>query len=292
MGDSSASTNERSVSFSVRRRKSVLRRAPNSMEEELKSAWLALLLAMTSGLLVLNLEFGRSNKQQALASGSDSSQPIGATCEQDDHGCSRFEGRIGREFVAFIERQPDRALISITSPGGWARSALEASELIREKRLSATILDECSSACVDFLLPSFERVILSGHPLIAAHGNPVAAQASFHLLSPGAPSAQIPDSCRTDSEWLSLIWRETGTNGALLNRLTAELGLERLEPMPRECPRLVWHNDPRLLSGAEVRSVFGNKVSGGTCRDDNSCRWRLGSRRLNDLGTMAVGSPP
>lgn len=179
-----------------------------------------------------------------------------------------YNGPIDDNFVKFIGTVPENGTINLTSSGGLGIFALQASNLIAEKGIKGRIYVECMSACVDFLFPSFQQIELIGNPMVGVHGNPYIEFERAKISFPNEFKANQFRSCKFEADWLSSIWSKNNVNVDLLIELTDKLYFESSQISNKKCPEIKWKYNFWLLSGAELRSIFGDKIKGSSCADD------------------------
>lgn len=208
--------------------------------------------------------------QKILAQGQHAPSALG--CSET----STFVGKIDEAFVKFVRNQTVNSNICISIAGGLESSAFEAVELVETRSLSATVFGECTSACVDFLLPSLKKIVLQGEPSFMIHGNPAYREklrGRFNALQIGsdANDKRLLEFCQVNAAKLKQIWMRKDVNEAKLEELTDILQPIELIERPNGCPTIRFQHDLLSLTHEDLTLVFGNKFSGNACADTDVC---------------------
>jgi hypothetical protein len=182
-----------------------------------------------------------------------------------------FRGKIDQQFLNFLEDREDGSTINLESGGGIAHFALEASERIQEKNISVTITVECSSACVDFLIPAFRSVKIQSNAVFAIHGNSVTLDREVSTRFPNRVQSEDYASCHRAALWLQEIWTRKNVQWKLLNQLTNSLGARHVIAKPKSCGKVIYELDFYVLDRSELNAIFGDKFDGSTCGDSLKC---------------------
>lgn len=232
-----------------------------------------LVLSVGAALLAAAAFSGRPDR--ALG---DPQRPTGET-QQACGDLPTYAGRIDDGFVAFISGRQAGEQVCISLSGGSEPPAFVAAEMVEERTLSARIVGECTSACVDFLFPAFREVTLVEEPAILIHGNPAYREEKVRQL--GGYEALAPADhriynarCATAGDRLLDLFARNHVNVGRLTRATDALGFERLILRETGCPLLQLKSDLVSLRRDDLVSIFGAKVKGRACADDDRCHAR------------------
>jgi hypothetical protein len=195
------------------------------------------------------------------------------------HGCNSqntYIGLIDPKFVQFLNNMDGSTTLCLSISGGSERNAFSSVSIIRRKRITAIIFGECTSACVDFLLPSFSRVLLVHTPSVLTHGNPVYREIlrlRFNGVTSGNTTndVHLTDFCISNAQRLRQIWQDSAVNADALHRLTDLLQPTSLRGRPNGCPTINFTGGLFSLRKSELEMIFGHKFEGETCADNNTC---------------------
>ena len=86
--------------------------------------------------------------------------------------CVFVSGIIDQEsYSTLSEGKNEVRTLIINSRGGSALFALKIAKYIIENDLELLVIDDCSSACAEYILPAARRVNFKNSPVLAFHGN-------------------------------------------------------------------------------------------------------------------------
>lgn len=112
-----------------------------------------------------------------------------------DTSCFFIDGKLSQSHVdGVLERAEGLDVVIVRSIGGRIGYAREIASVIFENDVDVVILDECSSACFDFLVLAAKSVTALNEPIVAIHGNPITTnillerEGHFHLAHCHWPS--------------------------------------------------------------------------------------------------------
>ncbi|MEQ8405043.1 MAG: hypothetical protein RKE49_08090 [Oceanicaulis sp.] len=106
---------------------------------------------------------------QGSAVSADPDAWVTKTCTpRSEPGCAPVDHGLIADLRA---HDPADGPFALRSSGGFTPNSLIAAGVILERGLDAVIVDFCLSACLEHLLPAFNRVAAHDQPLVLAHGN-------------------------------------------------------------------------------------------------------------------------
>jgi hypothetical protein len=185
-------------------------------------------------------------------------------------------GRILPEFVEALEKVPEDSTVEITSGGGSSYDAIIAAEIIESKRLHIIIRGECTSACVDYLLPAARSVVLLNSPIVALHGSTISDYSLLVEYGRRDFALCVKDNARRLWE----LWARNGVSPDVWRQTT-----DRLVPAyvslyhDEACGTVRFHRSFWLPTESQLQAMFGERISGRTCVDDPECVARLARPR-------------
>lgn len=181
-------------------------------------------------------------------------------------------GRIDDSAVTEISSKSEKyGRLTIGSPGGETRAALQISNIIEERHLSVTVVELCLSACAEYILPAAREITLENNPLIGFHWNPIMLEELLHQNA----NKDLEYCTRIGADDLRKLlnrrqkpsdaWRET------LQRI--KLREYKVDYKDGECPWSYrdFENKFWFPKSSQLNDIFGLEFNGSLCADDPSC---------------------
>ncbi len=205
-------------------------------------------------------------------------------------GCSKnsflsLNGTINQEFYTLISNfDLNGAIIEVTSSGGSNKYAIEVAKKIYKNSIHIEIVSECTSACVEFLLPAAESIKFIDKPLIAIHWGPILNFGQYKRARGHLNGCELNDLVAQVK-----LFEAKKLNQNFWHHTEKRLVLKHYElsDKPEQCPWKTreFENDFWLPTSKQLKEMWGLKFTGSVCADNISyCsnvinyRWPKGTR--------------
>ena len=193
--------------------------------------------------------------------------------ECPDKYCVRISGRLSLENVKEVNALGDNLKkIIVSSPGGNVGIGTDLGLSISEKEVLLVIIDRCTSACAEFILPAATKIIALNSPEIGFHGNPYIwghLKASRGYNNPGWCESPARDK-------LDIIYQRRQRNyefsKAQLERLgAARFSVSRDEEGCLLSSRFEFEHAFWFPTAEQLNEYLNIQIDGQLCSDDQSC---------------------
>lgn len=187
--------------------------------------------------------------------------------------CIEIIGKLTQEHVDAVASAPEETeSLQINSIGGRSGFAQKIAQEVFDRGLDVIIVNECSSACLEFIAVSAKSVTAFERPLIAVHGSPLTTEI---LLDQNGLT--LKGNCRFPSlKFLHRVYQAKSLNGDFPQETIERLGEATIEYTTNEdgCLASYSQNFERLYwfpTSEELEKYLGLKIDGAICADYSSC---------------------
>ncbi|MEM6898746.1 MAG: hypothetical protein AAF583_03095 [Pseudomonadota bacterium] len=198
--------------------------------------------------------------------------------------CYLIEGPLDWQHVVEIREVENLNRVVVDSPGGVTLIGTTLGQELLKSDAELIILNRCSSACAEFIMPAARAVFAHNKPRIGVHGNLFFSQQI--LVEQGI---DVPDSCQNKAlADIEEIYRVRNLNRDFYWEQRKRLGEMHADFEEREnkCPivhRWEFEVAAWYPTSAQIESMWGLSIDGALCSDDARCverqiEWPSGER--------------
>lgn len=207
--------------------------------------------------------------------------------EQEDTNKNVLSGIINDDFYNRLIRYPKHSNITISSKGGWPNAAIKSARYIDKNEISITIVNECMSACAEYLLVSTNTLKFENYPIIGFHGNPkMEEEITKKLFGKEARFCNF----RSSREF-SELYRLKESNIDFWKEQEKRLLLTPRYQYLQNCPdlKMSFQHKFWMPTSSQLRELLGISFTGTLCSDRMSCIVKRLDKKWSKNTTFVVG---